>query len=312
MNLHVSMSAFVEVAKAEGFSPAARRLGMSTTAVSRHVAELEQSLGVALLHRTTRKVGLTEAGARYFSRAMAILEEIRHLNAEIAEVDRAPRGTLRLTMPPGTLAMLLPMMVDFCAEYEDIDLEVDSTERIVDLVGEGVDLAIRGAPLSDSTMIVRRLLTIPYRLFASPDYLQRRGVPAVPEDVSAHDCIQWRGGSSERHWTFKRGGTSQAIPIHSRIMLNDLAARRYAAVRGIGLVILPENSVRAELAAGRLVMVLADYELMAETYYFVRPPAAFEPAKVRAFMDFMIAAARNPLPLSNDPLPNDPVSDTPV
>jgi len=293
MNPHVAMTAFVEVARAGGFSAAARRLGMSTTAVSRHVAELERSLGVALLRRTTRHVSPTEAGARYLPRAAAILEEIARLDAEPGAVAAAPRGKLKITAPPSVgNDWIAPLAVDFAEAYPEIELELELTERLVDLVAEGFDAAIRSGPLASSSMIAHRIIEMRYLLCASPSYLERRGAPERPEDIIEHDCIHWRGAADSGAWDFAKEGARVSVPISGRLLINNFAAEHEAAVRGLGLAILPLLNVRDDIEAGRLVHVLPDYEVYRGLLSLVRPAMPFEPPKLRAFIDFITAALR--------------------
>ena len=201
------MTVFVEVARAGSFSAAAHRL--------QHVDDRRQPpcgrsgalLGVTLLRRTTRHVSPTEAGARYLPRAHAILEEIEQLNAEISAVDPTPRGKLKITAPPAIgNEVIVPLAVDFVEAYPEIELEIDLSERLVDLVAEGFDAAIRAGPLESSSMIAHRIVELRYLICASPSYLERRGTPKRPDDIGDHDCIYWRvaagGGCMEfRHKT---------------------------------------------------------------------------------------------------------------
>lgn len=293
MNPHRAMTVFVEVARAGGFSAAARRLEMSTTAVSRHVADLERMLGVTLLRRTTRHVSPTELGARYLPRAEAILDEIEGLHAEIGAIDPTPRGKLRITAPPAVgNAVIAPLAVDFVEAYPEIELEIDLTERLVDLVAEGFDAAIRAGPLESSSMIAHRIVELRYVLCASPGYLERRGTPERPDDVGLHDCIHWRGAAEGGAWRFFRDGTQVSVPIRARLLISSFAAEREAAVRGLGLAILPLLTLRDDLEAGRLVVVLAGYEVDRGLLSLVRPPTPFEPPKLRAFIDFITTALR--------------------
>ena len=293
MNTETAMAAFVEVARAGGFSAAARKLGMSTTAVSRYVAGLEQQLGIALLRRTTRHVSPTEAGARYLPRAAAILDEIAELNAETSAIDAVPRGKLRVTVPPGVGNDLMARIaVDFVEAYPEIDLEFDPTERIVDLVAEGYDAAVRSGALPSSSLIAHKIIEMRYLVCGCPDYLSRRGTPARPEDVDGHDCIHWCGSPDGNVWVFSSADARVPVPIRARLMISNIAAARDAALRGLGLAILPLVSVGHDLDAGRLVPVLSDYEVRYGELYLVRPPTPFVPPKLRAFIDFMTAALR--------------------
>jgi DNA-binding transcriptional LysR family regulator len=293
MHSHVAMTVLVEVAQSGNFSAAARRLNMSTTAVSRHVAAVEGHLGVTLLRRTTRHVSLTEAGARYLPRAAAILDEIEQLNAETSAIDSTPRGKLRITAPPAVgHDFIAPLAVDFAEAFPEIELEIEFTERLVDLVAEGFDAAIRAGPLTSSSMIAHRIVEIRYLLCASPSYLRRKGKPRRPQDISAHDCIHWRGATDRGEWRFMKGDTGVSVPIRLRLLINDLEAEREAAARGLGLAILPLFKISDDLKAGRLVSILPDYRFGHGELSLVRPPAPFEPSKLRVFIDFINAALR--------------------
>lgn len=294
MNPLVAMSVFVEVARARGFSAAARKLGMSPTAVSRHVADLEGMLGVTLLRRTTRHVGPTELGARYLPRAEAILDEIDGLNAEIRAVDDpTPRGKLKVTAPPAVgHELIAPLAVDFVEAYPGIELEIDFTERLVDLVAEGFDAAIRAGPLESSSMIAHRIVELRYLLCASPAYLKRRGVPERPEDIGGHDCIYWRAAAEVGTWSFVKDGTPYSVPIRGRLLMSNFAVERAAVLRGLGLGILPMLSIRDDLEAGRLVSLLPEYEVNQSVLSLVRAATPFEPPKIRAFIDFITAGLR--------------------
>lgn len=293
MNQHMAMRTFVEVARAGSFSTAARNLNVSTTAVSRQVADLERMLGVTLLRRTTRHVSPTEAGARYLPRAEAILGEIERLNAETSAVASAPRGKLRITAPPAVgNEVIAPLAVDFVEAYPEIDLEIEFTERLVDLVAEGFDAAIRAGPLESSSMIAHRIVEMRYLICASPAYLERRAVPKRPGDIGEHDCIHWRPAAERGAWTLVKGGAQVSVAIRGRLLMSNFAAGREAALRGLGLAILPLLTVRDDLEAGRLIPVLPDYEAHHGILSLVRPPTPFEPPKLRAFIDFITGALR--------------------
>ena len=293
VNRHLAMATFVEVARAGSFSAAARNLNMSTSAVSRHVADLEDMLGVTLLRRTTRRVSPTDAGARYLPRAATILEEIEQLDAEISAADATPRGRLKITAPPAVgNEVIAPLAVDFVEAYPEIELEVEFTERLVDLVAEGFDAAIRAGPLESSSMIAHRIVEMRYLICASPSYLERRGVPKRPDDIRGHDCIHWRAAAGGGAWNLVKDGAWIAVPIRGRLLLSNFAAEREAAVRGLGLAILPVLTVRDDLEAGRLIPVLPEYEAYHGILSLVRPPTPFEPPKLRAFTDFITGALR--------------------
>lgn len=293
MNLHTAMSVFVEVAKSGGFAEAARKLGLSTTAVSRHVGELEKELGVTLLRRTTRHVSLTEAGSRYLPRAAAVLDEVASLNAEISSSDAAPRGRLRVTAPPALgNDWIAELAIDFVEAYPEIDLELDLTERMVDLVEEGYDAAIRSGSLPSSSLIAHRIVEMRYVLCASPAYLERHGTPRTPDELAAHPAVYWCGGASAGRWPLSRSSAPTPVPMRARLQISHFASLQDSARRGIGLAVLPLISVREDLAAGRLVQVLPDCEADHGILNLVRPPTPFEPPKLRVFIDFITRALR--------------------
>ena len=294
MNEITAMSAFVAVAQAGSFSGAARRMPMSTTAVSRHVADLETSLGVTLLRRTTRKISLTEAGERYLPRAQAILGELEQLNGDISHAGTSPQGRLRITAPPAVgREFIAPLTVDFSLAFPKIDIELNLTERVADLVAEGFDAAIRAGPLPSSTLIAHRLVDIPYRLCASPDYLDRNGIPVRPGDVVSHECIHWCSSSGDATWTFEKAGETTKVPIRGRLLVSDFTVERDAALKGLGLAILPLLSIHQDLADGRLVSVLEDWTIASTGLSLVRPATPFEPQKLRVFIDFMTKKLRS-------------------
>ena len=297
MNDLAAMTSFVAVTRAGSFAAAARRLGLSTTAVSRHVAELERRLGVTLLRRTTRSITLTESGIRYLPRAAAILDELERLNAETVRDDQAPRGALRITAPPAIgREWIVPLAVEFVAAYPEVDVELDLTERLVDMVGEGFDAAVRAGPMRPSSLVARRIVEMRYRLCASPEYLLCIGTPVSPGDLVDHRCLSWRRadlGGVEGVWKLVAGGVETAVPVRFRLAVSDMSSLRGAALSGLGLAILPDLDVRADLDAGRLVEVLPGYELPSGVLTLVRPPTPFVPAKLRVFTEFMTSTMRN-------------------
>lgn len=293
MNTLNAMTTFVEVARAGSFSAAARQLGVSTTAVSRHVADLEQMLGVTLLRRSTRNVSPTEAGSQYLPRAAAALEEINRLNLEIADSGQEPQGHLRITAPPSVgHASIALLAVEFAEAYPKVTVELEIAQRLVDLVAEGFDAAIRSGPLESSSLISHRIIETRYQLYASPDYLKRRGTPKSPEDVSNHDCIGWIGTARPNDWFFIHDGKTISVPIRCRLQVTDLEAQRAAALRGLGLATLPCLSVQDDLKEGRLVALLPDHEMDNSVLSLVRPRTPFMPTKLRVFIDFITAALR--------------------
>ncbi len=290
MDLHVAMRVFVAVAEHTGFAPAARVLEMSTTAVSRHVADLEASLGVQLLRRTTRRVNLTEAGERYLRGARSLLRQAGELHSEITSFNATPQGRLRITATPGFGNYFLgPMIARFARAYPALTVEVDFSERLVDLVTEGYDAGIRSGNLSDSSMTVRRLTDIHYIACASPDYLQRCGSPQRPEDLTAHDCVYWRSSKQVTIWKFHHGDDLIEVPVKGRFRVNSVITEREGALAGLGVAVLPPGHVAEDIRSGRLVPVLQDFRSASEPISVIWPQTAAVPRKLRVFVDFLVA-----------------------
>jgi DNA-binding transcriptional LysR family regulator len=293
LNQNEAMTTFVEVAKAGSFSNAAAKLGLSTTAVSRRVGELEQMLGVTLLRRTTRKVSMTEEGANYLARASAILEEIERLNNEISAVEQVPRGHLKITAAPAIgRELIAPLATDFLESFPEVSLDIELSDRFVDLTAEGFDAAIRSGHLASSSMIAHRIFEMTYRLCASPEYLERNGTPQKPSDIASHHCIYWRDALSSGRLSFTRCEQTISVPVRHRLQMTDFATQHDAVLRGLGLGILPEMRVREDLKVGRLVALLEGYKPYSGIVSLVRPNTPFVPAKLRAFIDFVTEGLR--------------------
>jgi len=289
MDRLAALEAFAKVAESQSFSEAARRLRSSKSAVSRHVAALEADLGARLFHRTTRSLTLTEAGRDYFARATRILADLEEANASVSQLQAAPRGRLRLNAPMSFgFLHLAPALGDFLARYPDIELDVALTDRFVDLVDEGVDVAVRIGSLTDSSLVARRLAVVRRVLCASPDYLKARGVPRTPDDLKAHDCLSNTNVNVTREWRFIHpDGSPWPIEVKGRMSANNGDMLRVAALRGHGFVHLPTFIVGEDLQAGRLISVLEPYVAQDLTLNAVFPTARHLSPKVRAFVDFL-------------------------
>lgn len=288
------MATFVQVVEARGFSAAARELGLSPSAVSKQVRVLEERLGVRLLQRTTRRLALTEPGRRFLERARAILAEVRELRADVAGLQREPRGTLRIAAPPDFGRLQLGrLLAAFAARHPDLGIELELSGRAVDVVEEGFDVAIRIAALRDSSLVARRLAPCRRVLCASPDYLRRRGEPRRPADLERHECIDYAYQAAPGGWRFRvtgrRGGRGRSRTVFpsGRLRLNDGAAMREFVLAGLGIALLPTYIVGDDLREGTLRTVLdevldGDIEVMA-----VYPHRRQLAAKVRLFVDFL-------------------------
>ena len=289
MDRLAALEAFAKVAETQSFSEAARRLRSSKSAVSRHVAALEADLGARLFHRTTRSLTLTEAGRGYYERASRILADLAEADASVSQLQAAPRGRLRVNAPMSFgFLHLAAALGDFLSLYPEIELDVTLTDRFVDLIDEGVDVAVRIGSLTDSSLVARRLALVRRVLCASPDYLKARGVPQTPDDLKAHDCLSNTNVTITREWRFIHpDGKPWPVEVKGRMSANNGDMLRVAALRGHGFVHLPTFIVGEDLKAGTLVSVLGPYIAQDLTLNAVYPTARHLSPKVRAFVDFL-------------------------
>lgn len=287
MDQLAALNAFVATVESGGFSQAARRLGVSKSLLSRQVAHLEAELGVRLLQRTTRRLSPTEAGELYFQRAQRILLDLEEAASEVGQLQTAPRGKLRVSAPMSFGVLhLTPALPSFLAACPELELELSLSDRFVDLIEEGVDVAVRIGRLSDSSLIARHVAPIRRAVCASPAYLARCGTPTLPNDLAAHACLSHIGmGPAE--WRFAIGGKLETVRVQSRLSAGNGEALRILALAGLGLVYLPTFFVGDDLRSGALVSVLEDYVPQDSALYGVYPHSRHLSAKVRAFLDFL-------------------------
>jgi DNA-binding transcriptional LysR family regulator len=276
---------FVKVVQAGSFSAAARLLRVPNTTVSAKVARLEKRLGVTLIQRTTRKLHITPAGQAYFDRCVRGLEEIEAAEAEMSSSAAEPKGLLRITAPGDVAHGLLPGVVSrFVERYPRTRVEVVVANRVMDLVAEGIHLAIRAAALRDSTLVARRFMPFSGGLWASRKYLDRKGLPKAPADLEQHDCLVFPRFAA-RGLRLSDGRTSVDVQLPARIAVDDLETLRYFAVRGAGIVTLIDYLARE----AALVQVLPRWTWTSGALSFVYPGQRFVPANVRAFIDTALA-----------------------
>ena len=292
------MEVFARVAALGSLSAAARDLRLSPTMVTKHVTALESRLGTRLLHRTTRRLTLTEAGRRFLAACERILAEIGEAEAVAAAERVAPAGTLRLNVPLSFgVRWIAPALADFSATYPQINVDLGLNDRVVDLVEEGWDLAIRIGRLRESTLIARRLASCRLAVCASPAYLAARGRPQRIADLAGHNCLAYTLSTSlgPGRWSFGADG-SVGVSVSGNLRASNGDALREAACAGLGLIYQPTFLVADDLAAGRLVALTFDQPVVElPGIYAVYPNDRTPPAKVRAFIDF-IAARFGPEP----------------
>ncbi len=284
------IAAFVRVVETGSFTAAASALGVSKSQVSRSVRTLEDRLGARLLHRTTRAVAPTEAGSAFYARCARILSDLEEAEEAVVHLQSAPRGTLRLSLPQSFgVRYLAPLIADFMVTYPEVRVEASFSERRVDLVDEGFDLAIRIGALDDSSLIVRKLGSTCRHVLASPGYLARRGWPKTPADLREHDCLQFTYQTSGTSWIFRDADQDVSVRVSGRLTANSGEALAAAACAGIGLVWLPDFLVADELRSGRLISVFGERPDPGLAIWAVYPHSRHLAPKVRLFVD-MVAA----------------------
>ena len=293
MDRLLTMEAFVRVVDAGSFSAAARQWGRSKAVVSKYVNALEDHLGVQLLRRTTRSLSLTEAGRAYRERCVEVLGEIEALEVSLREGIAAPRGPLRITAPPGFASHYLDVMTtDFIARFPEVTLDLDLTHRMVDLVEENIDVAIRVTDPRDSSLVARRIAPAPILAVASPDYLRRRGTPKKPADLRDHDCIVDTNFRDQQRWRFRSsgsGGKTETVSVDGPLRVNHPDAVREMAAAGHGIALVPDFVARDALEAGRLREVLRGTVAFQWSILAVYPRRKYLPARVRAYVDHLLA-----------------------
>lgn len=278
---------FIQVARANSFAGAARKLGLTSSAVSKQVLNLEEELKTKLLNRTTRKVSLTEEGAIYFERARFAVDELREASEQLNELKSTPRGTLKISIPTtlGTHYLKKPI-AEFAIQYPEVTLDISFDDRIVDISEEQYDLVFRIAHLTDSSMKARKMASAPIQVFCSPDYITKYGCPNRPEDLSTHNVVAYTRNKGAQEWRYSFSGKEGVIPLSSNFKCDFAEMMIEAACQGIGIIICPGIFVKKELEDGSLVRILHDYPTAPErNLYAVFPANRFMSTRLRLFID---------------------------
>jgi DNA-binding transcriptional LysR family regulator len=285
-----SLRAFVKVVELGSFSEAGRHLRLSRSAISKYVGELEESLGVQLLNRTTRHASPTEAGQTYFERAMTILADIDAADQAVAQAQSSPRGLLRVNAPMsfGTL-QLGPAVADFMASCPELQIQLVLSDDQVDPMQGGFDVTLRIADLESSSLIARKIVAIDRAVCASPDYLKENGTPKLPEDLRKHALLTYGFLLTGNQWKLTGKDGDHWIQPSWTLCVNNAEVLRDAAVRGRGIALLPTFIAGDALRAGTLQRVLKPYSAPPLTLYAIYPPTRHLAMKVRLFIDFLVA-----------------------
>lgn len=276
---------FVKVVQTGSFSAAARQLGFPTSTVSTRISRLEQRLGITLLQRTTRKLHLTEAGTAYFHHASIGLGYMLEAEAAVDEARQQPQGKLKVTAPADLGDNLLAGLIERAQrDFPALELELLLTDRYVDLVADGVDVAIRTGELRDSSLIAKSLGTIRWALFASPSYLKQAAPLEEPQHLHAHRCVQFTP-LGRNTWDLTHQHSHFTIPLPERVMANSIGVVRAMVENGQGVGLLPTFTCKFGVASGNLIRVLPDWHGKADPLHLVFPRQRFMPPKLRAFID---------------------------
>lgn len=284
MNLN-HLHLFVRVAVTNNITLAGEELGISAALASSYLNKLEESLGVRLLHRTTRKVSLTLEGQAFLNHAEDVLASVEAAKASVGAGQLSPRGTIRIAAPASFGRMhVLPQLTEFMKLYPDLKVDLKLSDTIVDLVEGGFDVAIRNAELKDSSLIAKKLVSDKRILCAAPQYLAEFGIPATPDDLKKHNCITLMNLD---HWSFSQGKDIISLKVSGNFRTDNGEAIRDACVNGLGITVNSTWSAYKEIASGALVEVLPDYPLVSEAAIWAIYPSSRQLApKVRAFIDF--------------------------
>jgi DNA-binding transcriptional LysR family regulator len=284
------MVTFARVVRSASFAGAARRLGVSASVASKHVAKLEKHLGVRLLNRSTRTLSLTEAGSAYYAHCARILEEVENSQRAVAQLQATPRGLLRVTAPitfaNTRLGATLP---DFFARYPEVQIELYASNRMVDLAEEGYDVALRIARTLPPNLVARRLRPVRWHLCAAPAYLEREGTPAHPSNLTRHRCLLLQMAEGSAVWHFLRDKERTEVEVHGSLRANTVEVLHEQVRAGVGLALLPGYMAGADIRDRRLIPVLPDWEIESGAHlYVVYLQNRYLAPKLRVFIDFLV------------------------
>jgi DNA-binding transcriptional LysR family regulator len=283
-----SLRIFARVVEAQSFTAAADKLGLSRAVVSKAVIDLEQSLGARLLERTTRRVKTNEIGAAYYEKCVRILAELDEADRAVRDLHDEPRGTLRVNAPVSFGALhLKPVITAYMAAYPQVHLALNLSDRFVDIIDEGFDVAIRIAQLEDSSLVARKVAPARRVLCAAPSYLKRQGTPRVPADLAQHRCLAY-GNTAQQDWKLHGPDGEHSVRVTGPMSSNNGDMLHCAATDGQGIALLPTFIVGPDLQDGRLQVVLPDYSPGDLSVYAIYPPNRHLAAKVRTFIDVLV------------------------
>lgn len=293
---HISrIGVFIAVVKAGSFAGAALTLGITSSAVSKQIQNLEQDLQVKLLNRTTRNVSPTEEGTLYYERAARALEDLKEAEDEINELKSRPRGPLKVSLPQSLgIKYFGNAIAAFAAQYPEVELDVSLDDRLVDVAGEGFDLVVRIGSLKDTSLIARRMADCPFVICASSNYLQRHGKPQTPDDLTKHNVLAFTGNGGPNEWRYaSKAGVTGQVSLQGSFKADSGNILCGAALQDVGIVILPIFYVSEHLESQDLQIVLPDFVTSPKREIFaVFPPNRFQSTRLRLFVDHLIATSK--------------------
>ncbi len=284
-----AMHLFVRVAELSSFSAVAQQMGLARSAVTRQIAALEQHLGIKLMVRSTRRLMLTSAGAAYLEKCRVILNLVEAAETGVAEERQTPRGMIRISLPlTYGLMRVAPILLDFARRYPEVQLDMDYTDRRVNLIEEAIDLSVRITSRLGATEIARRIGSSQLQAVASPAYLAEHGMPRHPSELIHHECLSYTTtAESKQTWSFDVDGVLTAYPIRARIHSNNGEALNDAVERGLGIALQPDFIIERSLQSGKVVTILTEFPLPELGIYAMLPSNRQVPYRVRVLMDFL-------------------------
>lgn len=287
----VHMVTFARVVEANSFAAAAKRLGVTTSVASKHVAKLEKSLGARLLNRSTRKLSLTEAGEAFYEHCVRLIAELEASEQSLARIETEPRGSLRVSAPPSMVAMhIAPALAEFRRRYPQLELEFDLGNRVVDFSEEGYDMALRVTRQPSPDLLSRALAPLRICVVAAPEYLRAHGVPEHPEQLADHECLLFSLDDDPTVWTFHDSvGHALRLKVRGAFRSNVMEPLHKMAVHGLGIAQLPSYMVGGDVEHGRLVQLFRDWDsYRGASVFAVWPPHRRDSRKVRLFVEFLV------------------------
>lgn len=279
---------FIQVAETRSFVAAGRLQGLSASAIGKSVSRVEARLGVRLFHRSTRSITLTAEGALFLERSRRILAEIEAAQLELSQTAAVPRGRLRVSLPVVS-SLVLPVLGEFMRQHPEIELDLDFTDRMVDVIEEGFDAVVRTGEPTDSRLSARRLGAFQMMLVASPEYLKQRGTPQQPADLNGHSCLHFRYPNSGKLevWPLRIGVGEPELQLATSMICNNIETRMCFALQGLGIACLPDFAIRDALADGRLCSVLDAHVQRSGVFRVLWPSGRQASPKIRVFVDFL-------------------------